>query len=668
MMDGMGHLSSGGLVWAIPCVPLISFVVIMLFGGRILQVLGDAAGRRVIGALATLAVLVPFALSAALVRDLLALPAEARRAIVPLLPFAKTLPWIDAGPIHAQFAALIDPLSALMCLIVTGVGGLIHLYATGYMAHDRDYARFFAYFNLFIVAMLFLVLGESILMMFVGWEGVGLCSYLLISFWYDDTDNAKAGNKAFIVNRIGDVGFVLGILTIVSLFGTVSFHTADGRGFLDLAARKETLHGALGIGSAALIAGLLFIGACGKSAQFPLHIWLPDAMAGPTPVSALIHAATMVTAGVVMLTRMSVIFVQAPAVLLIVALVGLFTAIFAATIALTQTDIKKVLAYSTVSQLGFMFLGCGAGAFAAGMFHVMTHAFFKALLFLGAGSVIHGMAGQQNMRLMGGLRKHMPITFATMVAAWAAICGFPGLSGYWSKDLILGYGAGIHTYGMVIYAVGTFTAFLTGLYMTRLMVMTFGAKERFNTHEVHVHESPPSMWIPLALLAVLSIIGGLIGTPWGHQLQHFLEPVLPTAALHVAHEGVPVGVGLGIGAIVAIAAMAAGLVFYPAEAAKGEAIEPARNPILVGAGRLWYVDSAANAIGIRFGGKVATVLWQWVDQGIIDRLVNIVAFVVGLLSEIVRGLQTGYVRIYVTTMLAGVAVLAVWALIGGGAR
>ncbi len=666
----MSEIPIAPLVWAIPGLPLIGFVLNMLWGGRIVRLFGDARGRGIVGGLATLTVFGAFAVSVVALSQLLGLDPEHRRALASLIPFAERVPWIVIGSVSVHFSALIDPLSVLMCLIVTGVGGLIHLYATGYMADDRDYPRFFAYFNLFIFAMLVLCLGESLLLMFVGWEGVGLCSYLLISFWYDDEGNARAGNKAFIVNRIGDVGFMLGMLTVLAAFGTLSFRTEAGTGVLDLAAQGRTAAGPLTVGLASLICGLLFVGACGKSAQFPLHVWLPDAMAGPTPVSALIHAATMVTAGVVMVSRMSVLFVQAPTVLLVVAAIGLFTALFAATIALTQTDIKKVLAYSTVSQLGFMFLGCGAAAFGAAMFHVTTHAFFKALLFLGAGSVIHGLSGEQDMRRMGGLRRHMKVTYWTMLIGWAAISGFPGLAGYWSKDAILGLSSGMVPAGMVFYLVGTFTAFLTGFYMTRLMAKTFWSESRTDRHGHDPHESPPSMLIPLIVLAILSVVGGWLGTPWANAFERFLEPSLPEVVVAEGHGGIPHGLGLVIGALVAIAAMATGVLAYR-RAPGCELLSDAAkrsNPLYRGANALWGVDGAATAVFVRGGGRVAELISTWIDRRLIDGLVNAVAVVTGFASEIARGVQTGYVRFYVKTMLAGVLAILAYALLSAGAR
>ena len=415
-------------------------------------------------------------------------------ALIPGLPIDQ--PWISFGSFRVNFALLLDPLSMLMALIVTGVGGLIHIYATGYMADDPEQPRFFTYFNLFIFMMLLLVMGENFLLMFVGWEGVGSCSYLLISFWYTDVNNAKAGNKAFIVNRVGDVGFTLGILAIWSVFGTLSFYTPTGTGAMELAKMgQDVLHHPLSqlpnIGPFTFVTAtciLLFIGAMGKSAQIPLWVWLPDAMAGPTPVSALVHAATMVTAGVVMLSRCSYLFVQAAPALQLVGWIGLATAFVGATVGLVQTDIKRVLAFSTVSQLGYMFLACGVGNFTAAMFHITTHAFFKALLFLGAGAVIHSMQGEQDMRKMGGLRKLISSTYWVMVIGTYAIAGFPFLSGFWSKDAILDSAArSPWGSGAILYLVGLATAFMTAFYMNRLMWKTFYTEPRFVDGQLEAH-------------------------------------------------------------------------------------------------------------------------------------------------------------------------------------
>jgi NADH-quinone oxidoreductase subunit L len=677
----MHSLSTANLVWLIPALPLIGFFIHAFLGKRL--------GKKAVGTIATAVVFASFAVSIMVLVDLLKVGGE-RRAIASLIPGAADVPWIHIGDFRIDYNALVDPLSMLMCLIVTGVGGLIHLYATGYMAEDRDYSRFFTYLNLFIFFMLMLVLGGNILLMFVGWEGVGLCSYLLISFWFEDVENSKAGNKAFIVNRIGDVGFALGVMTIFAVFGTLTFRTEDGKGFLDMA---QLPGGPLTAAAATTIGLLLFVGASGKSAQFPLHVWLPDAMAGPTPVSALIHAATMVTAGVVMITRVSPIIVQSPVVMVTIACVGLFTALFAATIALTQNDIKKVLAYSTVSQLGYMFLGCGVGAFSAGMFHVTTHAFFKALLFLGAGSVIHAMHHEQDMRRMGGLKSKIPITYRTMWFGWLAICGIPPLAGFWSKDEILGAASGYPNYGMIFYVLGLGTAALTAFYMTRLMQKTFWTDQRFDEaalghHAAHtadhhsddpahahgaghageggeepevgthgkagVHESPPSMLIPLVILVFLSVVGGLIGTPYNNLFEHFLEPSVASYTLHHGIEFMPVGAFLGLAA----GAIGIGLAFslYGKKKETGELLtaeQKAGNAFYRGSSNLWGVDGFFTYLFVTVGGVFANV-WAWFDRNIIDGIVNLVAGIAGILSETFRRFQTGYVRVYALSMLVGV--------------
>src|ERR1700730_9466398 len=432
--------------------------------------------------------------------------------------------WIEGGPFHAEFALRLDALSGVMVMIVTGVGALIHLYSVGYMAHDEDFARFFTYMNLFALSMLILILADNLLMMFVGWEGVGLCSYLLIAFWYTNPQFAYNGRKAFVVNRIGDAGFLLVMFTIL---GTLGAHGVWTLNFVELRNNAALLGGA----GATAACFLLFIGATGKSAQIPLYVWLPDAMVGPTPVSALIHAATMVTAGVYMIARLGFMFSMTPSTLDLVATVGALTALFAATIALVQPDIKKVLAYSTISQLGYMFLGVGSGAYASGIFHVMTHAFFKGLLFLCAGSVIHALGGEQDMNKMGALRKKLPITFSTMFIATLAIAALPPFSGYFSKDLILesAYESG-HT---GLWILGVITAGLTSFYMFRLIFMTFFGDSRFDSDkEHHIHESHAVMTIPLIVLAILATVGGWVNLPdgilWGNAFVRFLAPAVGT--------------------------------------------------------------------------------------------------------------------------------------------
>ena len=491
----------------------------------------------------------------------------ALRSTEPIMDHLWT--WIQVGKFRADFALAMDRLSGIYALFITFVGFLIHVFATGYMHGDRGYYRFFAYLNLFMFAMLTLVLADNFLLMFVGWEGVGLCSYLLIGFYLDKDEAAPAAKKAFITNRVGDWGFVLGLMLVFFMTGSISFFDKPAFGVSSALTAISSLpidgftwH-AIFAGGVTSIAVLLFIGATGKSAQIPLFVWLPDAMAGPTPVSALIHAATMVTAGVYMVVRCNTIFTHAPTAMFIVAIIGAGTALFAATIGIAQNDIKKVLAYSTISQLGYMFLACGVGAFVAAIFHVMTHAFFKAQLFLGSGSVIHGMHHEQDMRRMGGLRKYMPITWITMCAGWLAICGVPIFAGFFSKDEILWKTWSASTFvpagfNKALWFIGAVTALLTAVYMTRLMVMTFWSTERFGTdhsadhhraehekhsaegaHDAHVHEpheSPLSMTIPLVVLAILSTIGGLVGVPYalsslagGHPENYFertLEPVV----------------------------------------------------------------------------------------------------------------------------------------------
>src|SRR6201996_2857213 len=430
--------------------------------------------------------------------------------------------WITAGYFKIPFAFLIDQLSSLMLLIITGVGFLIHLYSIGYMHDDEGYGKFFAYLNLFVFFMLLLVLGSNYLIMFIGWEGVGLCSYLLIGFWYTNPSYADAAKKAFIMNRIGDLGFLIAMFLIFQIFGSLSYDKVFTQAYIMRPGDAPFV----------LITILLFVGAIGKSAQLPLFTWLPDAMAGPTPVSALIHAATMVTAGVYMIARSNILFTKAPDTMEIVAVVGLTTATFAALIALTQTDIKKVLAYSTVSQLGYMFLGLGVGAYTGAFFHVLTHAFFKALLFLGAGSVIHAVSGEQDMRNMGGLKGKLKITFITMLIGTLAISGIPPFAGFFSKDEILAH---VFVHSKTMYIIGVITAMFTSFYMFRMLYLTFYGKFRGTAEqEHHLHESPPTMTIPLIVLAILSIIGGFIGIPEAlgghHWLEHWLAPVFEASA------------------------------------------------------------------------------------------------------------------------------------------
>ena len=483
------------LVWLIPLLPALGALINGLLGYRVTR---ERAHFIAVGSVG--------------LSLLLALIVIIRTIFNPSEPIhAKLYTWVFAGEFSADMALLVDPLSAIMLFVVCGVGFLVHVYSIGYMHGDEGYPRFFTYLNLFMMSMLILVLADNYLLMFVGWEGVGLCSYLLIGFWYDRQSASDAGKKAFLVNRIGDAGFLLAVFLIFWATHSLSYETVF----------HHVHEHPISTGLATAITLLLFVGAVGKSAQVPLYVWLPDAMEGPTPVSALIHAATMVTAGVYMVVRSQALFLLAPATMTVVALVGAFTAIFAASIGLVQNDIKRVLAYSTVSQLGYMFLACGVGAFASGLFHVMTHAFFKGLLFLGAGSVIHAMHEEQDMRNMGGLHKHIPGTYRTMLWATIAIAGIPPLAGFWSKDEILTSaikGGGLNYLWWVM---GMCAAFMTSFYMFRLLFMTFYGQERFDTDHVHPHESPPSMLSPLKILAVLSIIGGfIVGIPPENGLFH----------------------------------------------------------------------------------------------------------------------------------------------------
>ena len=495
----------------IPLLPFAGFLLNGILGGRLPKWLVTIIGLG--------APLVSFAVVLNASRSFFGLgPALASLPYIETCPF----PWISIGTLHIDFSFVLDQLSLVMLLVVTGVGFLIHIYSVGYMHDDRGYARYFSYLNLFLFFMTLLVLGGNVLLMFVGWEGVGLASYLLIGFWFQKDYAANAGKKAFIVNRIGDFGFLIGIFLLIGNFGSLTFSEIAAK----LAANPAWQGGILTV-----IALCLLVGATGKSAQLPLYVWLPDAMEGPTPVSALIHAATMVTAGVYMIARTHPLFEHSPFALGAVAIVGASTAIFAATIGLVQNDIKRVLAYSTISQLGYMFLGCGVAAYSAAIFHLMTHAFFKALLFLAAGSVIHAMGGEQDMRKMGGLRKHLPVTFWTMTIGVLAIAGIPGFAGFFSKDAIL-YSAFLQgSGGMLLWFVGLVTALLTSLYMFRLWYMTFMGESR--SPEVHPHESPWSMLGPLVILALLSICGGWIG------IERLSEFLAPSAGARIAESATP---------------------------------------------------------------------------------------------------------------------------------
>jgi NADH-quinone oxidoreductase subunit L len=628
------------LIWLIPVMPLIGFLINGLFGRKF--------SKPIVNAVACGSVFVSFLLSINAVIQLMGLPAESRSFELSLYS------WIPSGSFNADMGFLLDPLSSIMILVVAGVGFLIHVYSIGYMSHDKDYSRFFTYLNLFTGSMLILVLANNFLLMYVGWEGVGLCSYLLIGFWYERKSATDAGKKAFIVNRIGDFGFSLGIMLLFWHLGSVNFAEV-----MRLAPEQLAMGG--GIVTAATL--LLFLGATGKSAQVPLYVWLPDAMEGPTPVSALIHAATMVTAGVYMVARCNVLFVMAPTTLMVVALVGLFTAIFAATIGLFQNDIKRVLAYSTVSQLGYMFLACGVASFGAGIFHLMTHAFFKALLFLGAGSVIHAMSDEQDMRKMGGLKDKLPKTFWTMMVATLAIAGIPPLAGFVSKDEILWMSFSSPYGSPIFWIVGVITAGLTAFYMFRLIYMTFYGKPRYDQHTAeHLHESPGVMTTPLIILGVLSVIGGLIGWPatlgGGAWFEHWLEPVFAKGheigmqhAEH-AHSTEYLLIALSI-ALVLIAILSARRL-YLNRSEKADAMEKGLGGIHTLIYNKYYIDELYDKVFITPTVSISVFLWKRFDVLVIDGLVNGSAWLLGQFSSGLRKVQTGMVRSYAFVFLAGV--------------
>jgi NADH-quinone oxidoreductase subunit L len=607
------------------------------------------------GVIATGAVFISFICSVLLLIELVGMPADKRTIAVGFFE------WFSIDKFTINMGFVVDQISSIMILIITGVGSLIHLFSIGYMHHDKGVTKYFAYLNLFVFNMLILVLGDSLLTMFVGWEGVGLCSYLLIGFWFNDAAKAAAGMKAFITNRIGDAAFIIGMFILFMSFGTLNIQELNGL--------APTIMESSWLGVVTLGTLMLFIGATGKSAQIPLYVWLPDAMAGPTPVSALIHAATMVTAGVYMIVRLNPIFVMAPNTMMVIAIVGATTAVLAATIGLTQFDIKKVLAYSTVSQLGYMFLAVGVGAFGAGMLHLMTHAFFKALMFLGSGSVIHGMHEEQDIRKMGGLKKYMPITHFTFLMGWLAIIGMPPFSGFFSKDEILWFAYSSPRGHILLWVAGAIGAGLTAFYMTRLMALTFWGESRVDKH-VHPHESGVLMTIPLIILAVLSVIGGLIGIPhvignvFGHIpnfWEHWLEPVirkLPEVAsggavIHSATEEWAL-----MGASVSIASISA-LVAFKMYLKKGDApkkVVEALGPVYSVVNNKYFVDEFYFGTLINPLVKVSRQIWYHIDVNIIDKATYKATDLVRGGGSFVRSLQNGNMQQYALYVIAGVAV------------
>jgi len=570
----------------------------------------------------------------------------------------KLFDWISIGQLTIPFSFQIDQLSLLMLMVVTGVGSLIHIYSIGYMHHDEGFGKFFAFLNLFLFFMLLLVMGSNYVIMFIGWEGVGLCSYLLIGFWNKVTNYNNAARKAFIMNRIGDLGFLLGIFMIIQHFGSVEYLDVFGK----------AANGGFGINDTVIvtITALLFVGAMGKSAQIPLYTWLPDAMAGPTPVSALIHAATMVTAGIYMVIRSNVLYSLAPATLGFVGGIGLLTALVAAPIGLYQNDIKKVLAYSTVSQLGYMFLALGVGAYTSAMFHVMTHAFFKALLFLGAGSVIHAMSDEQDIRNMGGLRKHLPVTFWTFTIATFAIAGIFPLSGFFSKDEILAH---VFEHNKIMWALGIVGAMMTAFYMFRLLFVTFFGEFR-GTHEQehHLHESPATMTIPLMVLAVLSAVGGLMNIPHvlggGEALGHFMAPLFEGSkqvnpALfegHLEHSTEYILMGVSVGAALLAIGFAYSLFI-------SKAVVPAADKDVTGFPKVlqnkYYIDELYDSVFVKPISKLSDILYSF-GEFLIDVVVNGSGRLVQFLGSRFRLLQTGETGFYVFAMVIGIVLVLAW--------
>ncbi len=575
------------------------------------------------------------------------------------LPYSEFVAhWIHISSFTADFAFYLDQLSLVMLLVVTGVGFLIHIYSVGYMWEDPSYYRFFSYLNLFMFFMLTLVLANNYLVMFIGWEGVGLASYLLIGFWFTKDSAASAGKKAFIVNRIGDFGFLIALFLLIKHFGSLNFDQVfSSVGHLAAGPQNEALLTAIGI--------LLMVGACGKSAQIPLYVWLPDAMEGPTPVSALIHAATMVTAGVYMVSRSHVIFERAPSALMVVAIIGTLTAFFAATIGIAQTDIKKVLAYSTISQLGYMFMACGVGAFSAGIFHLMTHAFFKGLLFLGAGSVIHAVGGEQDMRKMGGLRSYIPWTFLTMFIATLAIAGIPPLAGFWSKDEILWKA---YQVSWVYWAIGVITAFITSFYMFRLLYMTFFGDYRgapveehgSHGHDAHghgePHESPMVMLAPLMVLALLSLVGGFVG--WGHRFENFLAPVFGMGEPAETASSITEWLLMGISILAAASGWFLAYVLYCSRPELPKKIADSMDGFYQALVHKYYIDELYAAVFVKPLIEGSTrILWHDVDQKIIDAAVNDAGDGARQVSDEVRHMQSGNIRSYASWIAAGSAVV-----------
>jgi len=634
-------------LWLIPLLPFAGFLINGLLGRRLPKFL--------VTTVALLAPLVAFGVVLNAAQRTLNYEYTVCKGCTPqsgsiFLPYVETFGhWLNIGTLHVDFSFVLDQLSLVMLLVITGVGFLIHIYSVGYMAHDEGYARYFSYLNLFLFFMTTLVLAGNALVMFIGWEGVGLASYLLIGFWFQKSVAAEAGKKAFIVNRIGDFGFLIGMFLLLANFGTLTFTEIAAK----LSANPAWTGGVLTVTALCLL-----LGATGKSAQLPLYIWLPDAMEGPTPVSALIHAATMVTAGVYMIARTHVLFDHAPFALGTVAVIGATTALFAATIGLVQTDIKRVLAYSTISQLGYMFLGCGVAAYSAAIFHLMTHAFFKALLFLAAGSVIHGMGGEQDLRKMGGLRKKLPVTFFTMTMGVIAIAGIPPWAGFFSKDAIL-YSAFTHgALGKALWFVGLLTALLTAVYMVRLWYLAFFGESR--SPEVHPHESPWSMLGPLVILAALSICGGWIGI---ERFAAFLAPAAGARTIEPASGNLELILSCIAVAVALLGWYIADLLYRrkPAQAAEIAAAFPAGYKLLA---NKYYVDEFYGAAVVKPLMATSTYFLGWVvDKAVIGGLAWLLGGIATFCGALLQRWQSGNIRSYAAWLTAGAAALLLFVIV-----
>jgi len=623
----------------ITALPLLGFLINGLLGYKV--------KGRLPGIIGSLTVLGSFVISVIAFFNLLGVTPDQRRITIDLYN------WISSGNLNIGIAYLIDPLSIVMCLIITGIGFLIHVYSIGYMNGDKGFARFFAFMNLFIFAMLNLVLADNFLLMFLGWEGVGLCSYLLIGFWYEKKFTGDAANKAFWVNRIGDLGFIIGLFFILQYFHSLNF-------FVVFSALNPLTVNA---GIITIITILLFVGATGKSAQIPLYVWLPDAMAGPTPVSALIHAATMVTAGVYMVARCSAMFALSPITMNLMLIIGACTAFFSATMAVTQNDIKKILAYSTISQLGFMFMALGAGAFSTGIFHVTTHAYFKALMFLGAGSVIHSMHDEQDIMHMGGLKTKMKVTFITFLMGAIAISGIPPFSGFFSKDEIL---SSIYSSGnYAVYVIALLAAFMTAFYIFRLVGLTFFSNARYDENNVHPHESPNLMTIPLIILAILSIIGGLIGLPGilgTNIFDKFLEPVFSASKLTLHESEISSStetILILVSIIVAVISVLLSIRVYAKEFSKEKFAESSLYKLIQ---NKYYIDEFYNAVIVKPLRQLSELLYKFFDLKIIDGAVNGSGKFFDSLAADWRRIQTGVIQDYAILSVAGIVAILIYIL------